>query len=371
MKNSFLKTVLIFFALCSALSVLAQDTVTLSIGDPAPPLKYSKWIQGTPVTSYQNDRLYIVEFWATWCGPCIAAMPHLSELSEKYKDQATFIGANVWERTGDKPYESALPRLINFVKSKDNKMTYNVIADNNDHDLVNLWLKPAGILGIPTTFVVEKGKLVWIGHPIKVDSIINLILAGTFDEAAFKKEYEAKQSDTSNFQNKYRIAADKIKAAVDAKDFDKAFLMIDESIKQIPMLELPLRVEKFNILLKNFPEKKTLDYAKELIKENKSFALVIASAIAEKDGLSKEAYLFAAENLQAGLKEYSFSANLDKLALAYSKAGDLQSAVSNEEKAIAAAKQEVKDGKFKGYVFDFTIKDYEKTLSGYKKALKN
>jgi len=297
-------------------------------------------------------------------------MPHLSELSEKYKDQATFIGANVWERTGDKPYESALPRLVNFVKSNDNKMTYNVIADNNNQDLVNLWLKPAGIMGIPTTFVVEKGKLVWIGHPIKVDSIINLILKGKYDETAFKKEYEAKQSDTSNFQYKYKIVADKIKAAVDVKDFDKAFLLIDESVKEIPMLALPLKLQKFTILLKNFPEKESIEFAKELIKENKSFASVIPSAITDKDGLSKEAYLFAAETIQEGLKEYTFSANLDKLALAYSKAGDLQSAVNAEAKAVAAAKEEVKDGKFPGYVFDFTIKDYEKTLNDYKKALK-
>lgn len=370
MVNILKKSILTFLALCSIFSVLAQDTLTLRIGDPAPPLKYSKWIQGTPITSYQDNRLYIVEFWATWCGPCIAAMPHLSELSEKYKDQATFIGANVWERTGDKPYESALPRLVNFVKSNDNKMTYNVVADNNNQDLVNLWLKPAGIMGIPTTFVVEKGKLVWIGHPIKVDSIINLILEGKYDETAFKKEYEAKQSDTSNFQYKYKIVADKIKAAVDVKDFDKAFLLIDESVKEIPMLALPLKLQKFTILLKNFPEKESIEFAKELIKENKSFASVIPSAITDKDGLSKEAYLFAAETIQEGLKEYTFSANLDKLALAYSKAGDLQSAVNAEAKAVAAAKEEVKDGKFPGYVFDFTIKDYEKTLNDYKKALK-
>lgn len=35
----------------------------------------------------------------------------------------------------------------------------------------DLWLKAAGIAGIPTTFVVSKGKIVWIGHPIKLDSI--------------------------------------------------------------------------------------------------------------------------------------------------------------------------------------------------------
>jgi thiol-disulfide isomerase/thioredoxin len=365
------RAIVVLFILCVCIGkVYSQDSVTLSIGDPAPPIKYSKWLQGTPVKSYDNNRLYVVEFWATWCGPCIAAMPHLSEMSEKYKDNATFIGANVWEKTGDKPYESVLPRLTNFLKSSAKKMTYNVVADNNAQELANLWLKPAGILGIPTTFIVREGKLAWIGHPAKIDSIINIMLAGTYDVAAFKKEYEKKQLSPSNIQTKYRIVADKIKAAVAAKEFDRAFLIIEEGIKQMPMFQASLQYEKLMILLKHFPESEALDFAKKMVNDNKAFGTVIATALADKDSLSKSTYLFAAETIQNGLSQQGFSANFDKLALAYSKAGDFQSAVNAEEKAVAAATLEVKDGKYEGYVFDFTIKEYEETLKQYKKALK-
>jgi tetratricopeptide (TPR) repeat protein len=297
-------------------------------------------------------------------------MPHLSELSEKYKDNATFIGANVWEKTGDKPYESVLPRLNNFLKSSSKKMTYNVVADNNAQELSNLWLKPAGILGIPTTFIVSKGKLAWIGHPEKIDSIIKLMLAGTYDVAAFKKEYEKKQSSPSNMQTNYRIVADKIKAAVAAKEFEKAFLIIEEGVKQMPVFQASLQYEKLLILLKHFPENEALDFAKKLINENKNFGPVIGNALADKDSLSVNTYLFVAEIIQNGLNQQAFSANFDKLALAYSKAGNFQAAVDAEEKAVAAATQEVKDGKYEGYVFDFTIKEYEETLKQYKKALK-
>lgn len=43
--------------------------------------------------------MHVLEYWATCCGPCIAAMPHLSDLADKYKDKDTFIGGNVFEKT--------------------------------------------------------------------------------------------------------------------------------------------------------------------------------------------------------------------------------------------------------------------------------
>lgn len=76
----------------------AQDKKRLSVGDDAPTLKYSKWLQGAkPITAIDPNKTYVIEFWATWCGPCIAAMPHLSELSKKYAGKIEFIGCDVWE----------------------------------------------------------------------------------------------------------------------------------------------------------------------------------------------------------------------------------------------------------------------------------
>ncbi|MFR4418059.1 MAG: TlpA disulfide reductase family protein [Akkermansia sp.] len=44
------------------------------------------WIQGTPVKEWEKDKVYIFEFWATWCGPCLAAMPHMEQLHQAFKD---------------------------------------------------------------------------------------------------------------------------------------------------------------------------------------------------------------------------------------------------------------------------------------------
>jgi len=71
------------------------------------------------------------------------------------------------------------------------RLTYNVIADNNAGDMGNKWLKAAGQEGIPCSFVIDKGRIVWIGHPYYIDSILSAVVAGTFDVEATKKKIAA------------------------------------------------------------------------------------------------------------------------------------------------------------------------------------
>ena len=66
---------------------------TLKVGDPAPPLAISNWLHGEKVAGFESGRVYVVEFWATWCGPCRQIMPHMGDLQDEYRDKkVTFIG---------------------------------------------------------------------------------------------------------------------------------------------------------------------------------------------------------------------------------------------------------------------------------------
>src|SRR5688500_8156890 len=76
-----------------------KPTPTLKIGDPAPALPATKWLQGNAVKVFEPGKTYVVEFWATWCVPCIVMMPHLSELQQQYKDKGvTFIGYSAQDK---------------------------------------------------------------------------------------------------------------------------------------------------------------------------------------------------------------------------------------------------------------------------------
>jgi thiol-disulfide isomerase/thioredoxin len=73
-------------------------------GDAAPTLQVDKWLKGEPTKKFEPGKIYVIECWATWCGPCIASMPHVTKMAAKYKDKGVIvIGVDVWERDLTKP----------------------------------------------------------------------------------------------------------------------------------------------------------------------------------------------------------------------------------------------------------------------------
>ncbi len=138
---------------------------TLKIGDPAPALEVMTWIKGEPVTAFEPGRVYVVEFWATWCGPCNAAMPHLSELQQQHADRLTVIGVDVRETIKG---EASVEAVRRFVEKKGARMAYTVAMDDPvTEPMFNNWMTAAGSHGLPTSFVVDgRGILVWMGHPM-------------------------------------------------------------------------------------------------------------------------------------------------------------------------------------------------------------
>lgn len=161
-------------------TIHAQDkqSPSLKIGDPAPPLRVREWIKGTPVQSFEKGHVYVVEFWATWCKPCIEAMPHLSELAREYKDKVTIIGIDIKELK-----TTPIEKVRAFVDRMGHRMDYHVAADDNNFMGAG-WLKASGeeVNGIPRTFVVNaEGRLAWIGHPEDLAEVLHKVVNNTWD----------------------------------------------------------------------------------------------------------------------------------------------------------------------------------------------
>ena len=161
MKKAFLPFLAALFVLSAAASA-----ATLSVGDPAPEMKVSQWIKGAPVESLDPAQTYVVEFWATWCGPCRSTIPHLTELARKFTN-ATFIGVSVWER-GENPGE----KVAKFVETMGDQMGYAVALDAEDGFMAKNWMEAAEQRGIPAAFVVREGKVAWIGHPMSMEKTL-------------------------------------------------------------------------------------------------------------------------------------------------------------------------------------------------------
>ncbi len=107
-----------------------------------------KDLQGNPVTlSGLRGKVVIIDFWATWCGPCKASFPYFEKVYEKYKNNSSvaFLALDTWERQKD--YDATLSNAKKFIA--DNNYTFPVLIDEKIVDKYE-------VDGIPTKFIIDK-----------------------------------------------------------------------------------------------------------------------------------------------------------------------------------------------------------------------
>ena len=148
----------------------------LKIGDPAPSLVDPTWLKGEPVAQFADDSVYVVEFWATWCGPCISSMPHLDALAKKYREHGLVVLAVT---TADAA--NTREAVTNFIETRGAEYDFR-FAFCDSRGTYDAYMKAANPNGIPCSFVVNKaGQVAFIGHPTELDEVLPQIFEGTWN----------------------------------------------------------------------------------------------------------------------------------------------------------------------------------------------
>src|SRR5438552_15804355 len=85
-----------------------------------PALDLTGWMNGEVKSGDMKGKVLVVDFYATWCGPCMAAIPHNNELLKKYKDQGLVsVGVGTSKRGKEKMEQTVSARGIEYPTARD------------------------------------------------------------------------------------------------------------------------------------------------------------------------------------------------------------------------------------------------------------
>lgn len=310
----------------------------LMVGDKAPALTIESWPKGTPVNSYAPGNVYLVDVWATWCGPCIASMPHLTELQKKYGQKGlTVIGLTSMDTRGN-----SLEKVEAMVKDKGDVMAYTVAWDKG-RETNSAYMRAAQRNTIPTAFLVDQsGCIAYIGHPKDIDSVLESVMAKTHDIKALAAAYKQGR----DIEAKVAPLRAQYDEGMKARDWDAVLDAAEQLLALDPAKFGPMAAMKFRVLAR---EKNDCDKAYAFVqsyfdgagKNEWKWMTVTAFEIVDPNSTITRRDLDLGLKLAERGNELSKGEQamaLDTLARVYFSRGDIAKAVEIETKAAAIDK---------------------------------
>jgi thiol-disulfide isomerase/thioredoxin len=196
-----------------------------AVGEKAPPVTATAWLNTPggkdPLAGGLEGKVVLVEFWGTWCGPCVRAMPHIQELHEKYGPRGLLVVA-ITRETSEK--------VTGFLS--ENRYTMPVGCDPDQ-----TCVKAYRVKGWPSTFVIGKdGNLSYAADPYGCEAAVEKALGLETDPAKLLTAYldAAKGTDAKAVRSALERLAEKAPAAFDLKAWALAALGSDPVAPPLP-----------------------------------------------------------------------------------------------------------------------------------------
>ncbi|MGH7456867.1 MAG: TlpA family protein disulfide reductase, partial [bacterium] len=146
------------------------------ISNPAPDFSAKNLAGETVQLAQLKGKVVVLDFWATWCGPCKAAFPYVQKVYEKYKDNSdvVILAVNTWENESGAEREKLVKKFL-----EDNKYTFPVVYDETSV------VEKYKVEGIPTQFFIDRKGVIQFkeggfngpemeqGMAMKIDMLLN------------------------------------------------------------------------------------------------------------------------------------------------------------------------------------------------------
>jgi len=186
-----------------ASAAIWSSVASIGPGDLAAPLSVDHWVQidgldprngFEPIGPMDNGSVYLIDFWATWCAPCVADMDKLSAFAEEHREKGLVVVAAT---------EESLPHVVRFLRrgagekrTQFDRCRVNIASDPDRSTL--LALVPEEFRQVrPFAVVVGRdGRIEWMGaSAVEAKQATAAVLAGKWDRATFANQWRTQLED--------------------------------------------------------------------------------------------------------------------------------------------------------------------------------